>query len=384
MTDLDAILNVNVSEIKRKQSAAFHALEKEAGTRILVLFGAGHLGKLTAERLLKLNPRHELYFTDNNPAASGDVLGIPIIPREEAFARFKDSAIFVMTIFNHIEVEKQLREAGCRYVSSYVPLYRAYPDEFMPHGGLALPDIIFENEAAIRRMDALWADEESRREYRRQLEWQLAEEYYPMPREHLARETYFAPDLVVPLPNEKLVDCGVCDGREIAEFIKLWDGKFDGVAAFEPDKRNYEMLSNNSLKLPEEQRAKVTYYPYAVSDRKETVRFLTTGSAESAMSDQGEETQAVTLDETLEGFHPTFIKMDIEGAEPKALRGAQRILKEDAPLLAICLYHDIVHQWELPLFIHEVNPDYKLYFRRYAQDCWETLCYAVPPSRPTK
>ena len=38
-----------------------------------------------------------------------------------------------------------------------------------------------------------------------------------------------------------------------------------------------------------------------------------------------------------------FIKMDIEGAEPKALIGAERTIREHRPQLAISVYHDLKH-----------------------------------------
>ena len=78
---------------------------------------------------------------------------------------------------------------------------------------------------------------------------------------------------------------------------------------------------------------------------------------------------------------PTYIKMDIEGAELEALWGARRILKEHSPVLAICAYHTSDHLWQIPLLIHAIQPDYKLYLRRYAEGAFELVWYAVPPDR---
>jgi hypothetical protein len=73
---------------------------------------------------------------------------------------------------------------------------------------------------------------------------------------------------------------------------------------------------------------------------------------------------------------PSFIKMDIEGAEPEALRGASRLMQDRVPSIAACLYHDRKHLWEIPLLIKAAQPSYQLFLRRYADECWETLCYA--------
>ena len=77
-----------------------------------------------------------------------------------------------------------------------------------------------------------------------------------------------------------------------------------------------------------------------------------------------------------EAPRPTFLKMDIEGAEPDALAGAAAILRDSAPTLAICLYHERCHLWRLPAQIHEANPKYRLFLRRHSDESWETVCYA--------
>ena len=59
----------------------------------------------------------------------------------------------------------------------------------------------------------------------------------------------------------------------------------------------------------------------------------------------------------------TFIKMDIEGSEIEAMKGAQRHIREDKPKLAVCSYHNNHHIYEIPKLMKEYNPQYKLYMR---------------------
>jgi hypothetical protein len=73
--------------------------------------------------------------------------------------------------------------------------------------------------------------------------------------------------------------------------------------------------------------------------------------------------------------------MDIEGAEPDALAGATNLLRNAQPVLAICLYHRLEHLWQVPNLIHTLASDYSIFVRRYAEDNWEQVCYAVPRSR---
>ena len=53
--------------------------------------------------------------------------------------------------------------------------------------------------------------------------------------------------------------------------------------------------------------------------------------------------------------------MDIEGSEMKALKGAEKLIRERKPNLAICVYHkpnDIV---DIPLYLKSLVPEYKIY-----------------------
>lgn len=72
------------------------------------------------------------------------------------------------------------------------------------------------------------------------------------------------------------------------------------------------------------------------------------------------EIETIALDGYIED-KVTFIKMDIEGAEFAALKGAERIICNQKPKLAISVYHRREDIWEIPKLLLEYNPDYKFF-----------------------
>ncbi len=87
------------------------------------------------------------------------------------------------------------------------------------------------------------------------------------------------------------------------------------------------------------------------------------------------------LDDVLGKTGASFIKMDIEGAEYDALCGAAEVIRRHHPVLSICLYHRQADVWKIPLLIHSMAENYRLFLRRYSDDCWEQVCYAIPENR---
>jgi hypothetical protein len=73
--------------------------------------------------------------------------------------------------------------------------------------------------------------------------------------------------------------------------------------------------------------------------------------------------------------------MDIESSEPEALAGGAELLRRHQPVLAICTYHRSEHLWDIPNLIHSIAPEYHIFLRRYAEESWEGVCYAVPEHR---
>lgn len=100
----------------------------------------------------------------------------------------------------------------------------------------------------------------------------------------------------------------------------------------------------------------------------------------------GNAVKAITIDDLLLDEDPvTIVKMDIEGAEANALVGARKLIKEDKPILAICVYHKRDDYYHLLDIIKDICPnEYSFYFRQYRYTPTETVCYAIPKNRKIK
>jgi hypothetical protein len=132
--------------------------------------------------------------------------------------------------------------------------------------------------------------------------------------------------------------------------------------------------------LPEEIAKNITIQQLAVAERSGRVAFAALGSVRSAVVEGGEKTVPATAIGELD-MVPTLIKMDVEGFELPALKGASRVLRNNRPVLAISLYHHASDLWTIPNFLKALVPEYSLHLRRYAEDCWELVLYAIPLSR---
>ncbi len=70
--------------------------------------------------------------------------------------------------------------------------------------------------------------------------------------------------------------------------------------------------------------------------------------------------------------------MDIERSDLEAIRGCEKIIKEQHPKLAICVYHKMEDVQEIPTLILDYYEGYDLYFRHYSPFDVETVMYAIP------
>lgn len=191
-------------------------------------------------------------------------------------------------------------------------------------------------------------------------------------------EQYFDSKIIKLHEGEVFIDAGVLNLGTSLRFIEECGRrkvKRYKIHAFEPDNTSYARCMNMLKNMPDED---IQLYNAGLWSENTTLFFTEMGNGASRITQQETETSihAVALDSQVSD-KVTFIKMDIEGAELEALKGCREIIKRDKPRLAICIYHKKEDLTEIPMYIKELVPEYKLYVRHYSNDAGETVLYAV-------
>ena len=366
--------------VRAREQSAFDDLASPLGDR-LVLFGAGPLGKGVLSGLRKAGIEPVAFSDNNRDLWHQQIMGLPVLAPTEGARLHGETACFVVTIYHGSSVRRQLESLGCQRVVAFAPLLWKYADIFIPQCGLQLPHRFGEQCHDIRRCYAALGDELSKRELCEQLRWRYWLDFSALSLPVDASDTYFPMDLVSPVPSEVFVDCGSFDGDSIQSFNRHWGTEFHHIFAFEPDPVNRGLLASNVKAMGIDDR--VTPMPYAVGNINGDVSFAFSSSAASHVTTQntGAAVACRRLDDIAWPVIPTYIKMDIEGAEPEALAGAAELLRRHQPVLAVCTYHRSEHLWQIPNLIRSISSEYQLFLRRYAEECWEGVCYAIPKHR---
>ena len=185
-------------------------------------------------------------------------------------------------------------------------------------------------------------------------------------------------DFWAPQENEVFVDCGAYIGEEERAFTEWTGGRFGHLYAFEPI---HEMAE--SIRRAYAADSRITVAEAAVWNETAELSFLTqeelSGSGvKGELSREysgGFRVSAAALDDAVPG-RVTLIKMDIEGSELAALKGAKKIITGQKPRLAISIYHKPMDFLLIPEYILSLVPEYRLAIRHYGADALETVLYA--------
>ena len=174
--------------------------------------------------------------------------------------------------------------------------------------------------------------------------------------------------------SENYLDLGAYRGDTIQEFLSYSDGKYNSIIALEPDKKTFQKLKTNVEAMPS-----VRVFNMGIWSDDCNMTFNASLGRGSSISKDGRQELAVTKVDTLYRVQRlTYMKMDVEGAEYMALKGAENTLKRDCPKLNIAAYHRSEDIFKLPITIHELNPNYKIYLRQHPYiPAWDMNIYAV-------
>jgi FkbM family methyltransferase len=203
-------------------------------------------------------------------------------------------------------------------------------------------------------------------------------------RPNTACDMHYEDGLVSLADNEVFVDGGGYDGDTTEMFI----GKMRSAGnihsrayAFEPNPASYAKATQRLSVYKN-----VEIVPKGLwSEQKELFLFENTtdmlANSFVFVWQEGRTVPVTSLDAFFgsmsDGELPTFIKMNIEGAEREALLGAVEIIRRKKPKLSICARHKTEDIYELPRTIMDIRDDYRLALRHHGTGAWNTVLYAV-------
>lgn len=195
---------------------------------------------------------------------------------------------------------------------------------------------------------------------------------------------YFRSGLWLPDQNERFADCGASIAESTKAFIDASHGHFKKIWMIEPDEVNRATLAEFitgyerdwSLNAP----GSIELLGHAVGSADSTMPFLHQGGHGghllSMPTDQAicRDVSVRRLDALLDDM-PTLIKMDIEGAELEALKGASGLIAEGKPKLAISAYHRPSDLLDISRYVNSVRSDYRIGLRHHTEERWDTCLY---------
>lgn len=224
--------------------------------------------------------------------------------------------------------------------------------------------------------DANLADQESRDIIHNRCKTFLTGDLSYIDKNEINSHSYFSQDFYPIISDEVLFDCGAFTGDTIEDFVTFTNKKYKKIVAFEPDEKNVKRLNafiNNKIE-------NVVVIQKATGDKNGKVAFLNNGNMFSKTVDVKDSSDELSVDivrlDNYIDYHPTLIKMDIEGAELDSLIGATQIIKTLKPKLAICIYHMPFDFYEIPKFLKSLVPEYKFKVRQHESGFCETVLYA--------
>lgn len=353
------------------------------GAKKVIIWGTAEKGNLVFKLFEKFSKEYQiLNYADNNPNKWGEEKnGLKILsPNDVKQLAIEDESILITIGTENLAIRQQLISYGIKEERIDIKGLGIAKDYFKFAQKTPF-EIIQENYNEFKFVYNNLEDELSKQVFTGVLNMKISlDNKYIEGLASPEKEQYFARDLIQMKENEIFVDCGSFNGDTLAAFLLNTNKKFEGYIAFEADKQIFMELNENIVKG--NLIGNVTTYNYAVWDKEEILRFQVGGTAGNISSEGNMEVQANSLDNVLKDSPVTFVKMDIEGAEVNALHGAETLIKNNQPILAICLYHELEHFYQIPNLIKKFNPDYKLFIRHY-RDLFdlETVCYAIPKHR---
>jgi len=184
---------------------------------------------------------------------------------------------------------------------------------------------------------------------------------------------------IKPALGDHVIDAGGCFGDTAVGFADAI-GKTGHVYVFDPLPMHCRIMAEQ-LTMNPILAARVSIFPLGLTDEVNDVAPLVDdGKIDPGARILSSAMPTTTIDAAVAQNNAPrvdFIKMDIEGSELAALRGAESTIRRWRPKLAISLYHRPEDFFAIPSWIDSLDIGYRLYIDHYSIHHEETVLYAA-------
>jgi len=228
-----------------------------------------------------------------------------------------------------------------------------------------------ENQAALSEIYHLLADKTSKKVFENVVLYKLTGKIdYLFDCETPADEVY--QNILKFDANETFFDLGAYRGDTVKEFLSQTKS-YGKIVAVEPDFKTYNKLCAATQGLE-----RITSINACVSDVDGKLPFDMSGSRGSSIGKGDMWVDSVTIDTLSKSVVPTYIKMDIEGAEEAAIKGAESVISNFKPKMQIAAYHRSEDLILIPKAVLKIRKDYKIYLRHFpCLPAWDMSYYFI-------
>lgn len=331
----------------------------------ILLYGMGNGADMIIKVLESYGITYEDTFASDGFVRGHSFHGKRVLSFSEAKEKYGDFVIIVTFAVHD--------DPTMSFISGLSDEFELYaPTVSVVDGSPFTLEFFKENEESFRRAYEMLYDEKSKSDYLDILRFKLSGDVKYLIKTHSEKMKLY--EEVLPLSgSETIMDLGAYDGDTIREFLSVTDSKYKKIIALEPDEKNFRKLERKTEGLQNLIRLNIGAW-----DKEETLYFAKKSGRNSRLEDGGIPVEFNSVDNIADG-EVTFIKMDIEGAELKALEGAKNTIQQYKPKLYVCAYHRNEDMFTLPFKIKELYERYRLYFRQHPYiPAWESNFYAIP------
>ena len=355
-----------VLDLMQEKESLWQRLQRE--TRPLYLYGLGDGAQKVLDAAARFGIPIAGVFASDGHVRGQSFAGFPVKTLSQVEEECGEFVILLCFAAYQPELMDWIRRLGERH-TLYAPDLPVVGEELFTWEYAAA------HQAELDQVYHLLADERSRRVFLDLLDFKVSGKLCYLDRCTSDKGEDFGPAVLALSGREEYLDLGAFDGDTLEELLRETGGWAKAIAV-EPDPKNYRRVLE---RVGEPAFPPVECHNLAVSGEPGELRFRAKEGRHCALTGEGKAVVPVeTVDRILAGRSVSYMKLDVEGEELAALRGAENAIRRWGPKLSVAAYHRSEDLFQLPLYLHSLRPDYRFHLRKHPYiPAWEIILYAV-------